>query len=269
MFGLIIFGAIGFSRMGISQLPDVDFPVLTVTVTWPGASPDTMETAVADVIESAVMSIAGIRNVSSVSQEGLTNITIEFELSRDIDTALQEVQTKIFQAQRSLPNDIDPAIVTKSNPEDQPIMFTALTGTNELREIILFARDHLKDALATIDGVGDIRMGGYIDPNMRIWLDNEKMTRRELSVDDVISAIQGQHTLTPSGYMESGPREVNVRVLSEARTPEEFKKLVIPNRRGEPIWIPIRLGEIADIEEGLADIRRISRTTARGQSASA
>ncbi len=260
MFGLIIFGAIGFSRMGISQLPDVDFPVLTVTVTWPGASPDTMETAVADVIENAVMSIAGIRNVSSVSQEGLTNITIEFELSRDIDTALQEVQTKIFQAQRNLPNDIDPAIVTKSNPEDQPIMFTALTGSNNLRDIILFARDHLRDTLATVDGVGDIRMGGYIDPNMRIWLDNEKMTRRELTVDDVISAIQGQHTLTPSGYMESGPREVNIRVLSEARTPEEFKKLVIPNRRGEPIWIPIRLGEIADIEEGLADIRRISRT---------
>ena len=127
MFGLIIFGAIGFSRMGISQLPDVDFPVLTVTVTWTGASPETMESAVADVLEDSVMTIEGIRNVSSVSQEGYCTITIEFELSRDIDTALQEVQTKILQAQRNLPNDIDPPIVTKSNPEDSPIMFTSLT----------------------------------------------------------------------------------------------------------------------------------------------
>lgn len=259
MFGLIIFGAIGFSRMGISQLPDVDFPVLTIRVTWPGASPETMETAVADVIENAVMSIAGIRDVSSVSQEGLATITVEFELSREIDSALQEVQTRIYQAQRSLPADIDPAIVTKSNPEDQPIIFTPLVGSDNLREMILFARDHLRDALSTIPGVGDIRLGGYAEPNMRVWLDNEKMTRRELTVDDVISAIQGQHALTPSGYMEDGMREKNVRVLSEARTVEDFKNLIIPNRRGEPIWIPIRLGEIAHIEEGMEDVRKIQR----------
>src|SRR4030042_6742437 len=129
MFGLIIFGAIGFSRMGISQMPDVDFPVLTVNVRWAGASPETMESAIVDVLEDSVMTIEGIRNVSSVSMEGYCTITIEFELSRDVDSALQEVQTKIFQAQRNLPTDIDPPTVSKSNPEDRPIMYTPLYAT--------------------------------------------------------------------------------------------------------------------------------------------
>ncbi len=259
MFGLIIFGAIGFSRMGISQMPDVDFPVLTVTVTWVGAAPETMETSIADVIEDSVMTIEGIRNISSTSMEGLTNITIEFELSRDVDTALQEVQTKILQAQRNLPSDIDTPIVTKSNPEDSPIMFTSLSGTASTREKVLFMRDRLKDAITTIEGVGDVRMGGYVDPNMRIWLNTDRMAGQEITVDDIIATITSQHTLTPSGYIDSGPKEANVRVLSEAGTPEEFKRLIITRRGGEPIWKPIRLGAVAAVEEGTADVRRISR----------
>jgi HAE1 family hydrophobic/amphiphilic exporter-1 len=259
MFGLIAFGAIGFSRMGISQLPDVDFPVLTVNITWTGASPETMESAVSDVVEDAVMSVEGIRNVTSKCQEGLATITIEFELNRDINVALQEVQTKLSQAQKNLPTDIDPPIVTKSNPEDQPILWAALTGEASLRDMMLFIRDHLKDNLTTIAGVGDVFLGGYVDPNMRIWVNTDKMRQREISVTDVIAAVTSQHKLTPSGYMDNGPEEVNVRVLSEAKTPEDFRSLVIPQRAGQPIWKPIRLGDVAEIEEGLADVRRISR----------
>src|SRR6185295_19284514 len=125
MIGLIVFGAISFQRLGVSQLPDVDFPVVSVEVTWEGAAPEVMETDVTDFIEDAVMSVEGIKEVTSVSSQGNANITIEFNLSRDIDAALQEVQTKIAQAQRNLPKDIDPPIVTKTSPEDQPIMWLA------------------------------------------------------------------------------------------------------------------------------------------------
>ena len=260
MAGLIVFGAIGFSRMGISQLPDVDYPVLTITVTWPGADPEAMESGVADVLEDSVMGIAGIRNVSSVSREGSTSITLEFDLDRDIDIALQEVQSKILQAGRNLPSDIDPAVVSKSNPEDNPILYTALSGTASLRDMTLFARDHMKDLITTTEGVGDIRLQGYVDPNMRIWLNRSKMSAYQITVDDIITSIASQHILSPSGYMSSGPRESNVRVLSEARTVKEFSNIIISSRRGEPIWIPLRLGDVASIEEGLADIRRISRT---------
>jgi HAE1 family hydrophobic/amphiphilic exporter-1 len=259
MLGLIVFGAVGFSRMGISQLPDVDFPVLTVTVNWQGAAPETMESAVTDIIEDAVMSVDGIQQVQSSSREGVAQITITFNLSQDVNVALQQVQSKIAQAQRNLPNDIDPPIVTKSNPEDQPILWSAVSGDRPLRDIILFIRDHLRDKLTTISGVGDIFLGGYVDPNMRIWLHPEEMRLREISVDDVIRAVENEHVLSPSGYMDNGPKEINVRVYGEADTAEEFDRMIIPARSGAPIWRNIHLGDVADAEEGLNDIRRISR----------
>lgn len=259
MIALILFGAIGLSRMGISQLPDVDFPMVTVSTSWSGASPETMETAVADVIEDSVMSIEGIRNVNSTSQEGLSTVSIEFELNRDINTAVQDVQNKIAQSQRMLPTDIDPPVVTKTNPEDQPILWVALTGTNSIRNMILLIRDRLKDAITTISGVGEVRLGGYVDPNMRIWLNSQKMASQEITVDDLITGINSQHLLTPSGFMENGNQEMNIRVLSEARTAEDFSKIIIPTRNGSPIWRPLQLSQVAQIEEGLADIRRISR----------
>src|SRR6185437_11750778 len=117
MLGLIVFGIISFLRIGISQLPDVDFPVINVQITWTGASPETMESAVVDVVEDAVMSVEGIRDVTSTCQEGLANITIEFEMSRNIDAALQEVDAQLTATQKQLPPDINPPVVTKSNPE--------------------------------------------------------------------------------------------------------------------------------------------------------
>src|SRR5665213_4490335 len=108
MAGILVFGTICYLQMGISQLPDVDFPVISVTVTWAGASPDVMESAVADIVEAAVMSVDGIQLVQSTSQQGLTQITIQFNLEQDINVALQQVQTKISQAQKNLPQTIDP-----------------------------------------------------------------------------------------------------------------------------------------------------------------
>ncbi len=259
MAGLIIFGLIGLMNMGISQLPDVDFPVITISINWAGASPVTMESAIADVIEDSIMTVEGIRNVKSTSYEGITNITIEFELNRDINTALQEVQTKILQAQKNLPNDVDTPAISKSNPEDQPIMYTALYGSDDRRKMILLVRDRLKDVISTIDGVGDVRLGGYVDPNMRIWLDSKAMSRKEITVEDVISTVNGQHLLSPSGYMDNGPKESNIRIYSELTKAKDFENLLITSRRGEAIWTPIKIGDVAKVEEGLADIRRISR----------
>src|SRR5208283_5027472 len=170
MAGLVVFGVISYLFMGISQLPDVDFPVITVTVTWAGAPPDVMESAVADIIEDAVMSVDGIQLVQSNSQQGQTQITIQFSLEQDINVALEQVQTKISQAQKNLPQTIDPPVITKTNPADQPILWTAVySHGGSLRDLALFVRDHLKDTLTTINGVGDVSMGGYVDPQMRIW----------------------------------------------------------------------------------------------------
>ena len=261
MIGVIVFGAIGFLRLGVSQLPDIDFPVVNVAVTWEGAAPEVMETDVTDMIEDAVMSVEGVKEVTSVSMQGISQITIEFNLNRPIDVALQEVQTKIAQAQRNLPRDIDPPIVTKTNPEDQPIMFVALSGDRPLKDFIRYVNETLKDQFTTVQGVGDIRLGGYVDPNLRVWLDADKMQENQLTVEDILNAIGYQHADLPAGYIEAGPKEINVRVYGEASTPEQFENLIIPERvRGGPIWKNMRIGDVGRVEDGLADIRRISRS---------
>ena len=261
MIGLMVFGWIGFQHLGVSQLPDVDFPVVSVTVTWEGAAPEVMETEVTDIVEDAVMSIEGIKEVTSVSSQGQAQITIEFNLSRNIDVALQEVQTKIAQAQRNLPREIDPPVVTKTNPEDQPILWMALSGDRPLKDITHYISESLKDEFTTVAGVGEIRLGGFVDPNLRVWLDAKKMRDKELTVEDVLDAIGSQHADLPAGYIDTGPKEINVRVYGEASTPEQFEHILIPKRvRGGPVWNRLSIGDVGSVEDGLADVRRISRS---------
>ena len=261
MAGLLIFGVISYLRMGISQLPDVDFPVVTIQVTWPGAAPDIMESAVADVIEDAIMNVDGIKLVTSSSQQGMTNITIQFQLEQDIDAALLQVQTKISQAQKNLPQTIDPPILTKSNPNDQPIMWVSLYDEKRgpLRDISVFTRGFMKDSLTSVSGVGDLRLGGYLEPQMRIWLNPDKMAQKEMTSLEVIDAVNLGHQIAPTGYQDSGSNETYVRLLSEFRNAEECNNLFIPTRGGLPNFKPLQIKDIGFCEEGTDEVRRISR----------
>ena len=265
MAGLIVFGGISFQRMGVSQLPDVDFPVVSVNITWEGAAPEVMETDVVDIVEESVMTVQGIRNVSSSTRQGQATVTIEFELDRNIDAALQEVQTKIAQAQRNLPREMDPPIVTKTNPEDNPIMWLGVSGDVPVRDLTEYVQDHLKDRFQTITGVGEIFLGGFVERNLRVWLDAQKLDALQLTVEDVIQAIQVGHAEMPSGRIETARNELNVRTMGEATSVEEFGDIIIAHRGNSPIYRPIHLKDVATIEDGLADVRRISRTM--GQSA--
>ncbi|MBI3306340.1 MAG: efflux RND transporter permease subunit, partial [Candidatus Omnitrophica bacterium] len=229
---------------------------------WEGAAPEVMETDVVDVIEDSVMGVQGIRDISSSSRQGSAEITIEFELERDIDIALQEVQSKLSEVQRRLPNEIDPPIIQKSNPEDQPIMWLSVSHTNPdlpLKDLMDFTDRQLKDRFKTIPGVGEITMGGFVEPNLRVWVDLAKLEPYQLTINDVIEAIQSEHVESPAGELETEKTESTVRAMGEARTVEEFEKIMISRRGGQPIYRPIPLKEVVTIEDGLADIRRISR----------
>lgn len=266
MAALILFGGISFFRMGVSQMPDVDFPVVNISVTNQGAAPEVMETEVVDVIEDAVMTVEGVRHVTSKSREGTANITIEFNLNRNIDVALQEVQTKVSQAQRLLPKTIDPPIITKTNPEDSPIIWMALTANDpsiRSRDLMIYVRDVLRTQFTSVSGVGDVRLGGYLDPNLRIWVDGDAMFRNQLTINDIVNAVGNEHVELPSGLLESGATNSNVRTLGEAEKISEFENILINTRGGQPNYAPFPLKRVARIEEGLADITRISRSNGK------
>lgn len=264
MLGLMVFGWIGFHRMGVSQLPDIDFPVVNITANWENASPDVMETQVAAVLEDAVASVEGIRTITSSSRLGSTTVTIEFDIKRNVDVAVQDVTSHISQASKDLPKDMDPPIVQKVNPEDQPIMWLALSAKPgedvSLTELCRYINEHLRDDLSMVEGVGNITLGGYVDPNLRVWLDANKMAKYEITVEDVLDAITAQHADVPAGYIDAGAKEYNVRVYGEAYSPEEFSNLLIPaRRRGGAVYRKIRFSDVGAVEDGTNDVRRVSR----------
>jgi HAE1 family hydrophobic/amphiphilic exporter-1 len=263
MIGLMVFGLFAYFRLGVSQMPNVDFPVVNINLTWEGAAPEVMETDVVDQVEQSVMGVQGIKDISSSVRVGQATITLEFELGRDIDFAVQEVQTKIAQAQRRLPKDVDPAIVTKVNPAEQPILWIGVTGDRPRRELMEYVQNHLKDKFSSLSGVGEVMLGGYVDPNLRLWVDAERLNAYELTVEDVVSAVKEGHSELPSGRLETKEREQDVRVMGEARTPQEFADIVIAKRNGKPVYRTIRIKDVARVEDGLDDIRRISRFNGR------
>ncbi|MEN0058058.1 MAG: efflux RND transporter permease subunit [Bdellovibrio sp.] len=263
MFGLMIFGLISFSRMGVSQLPDVDFPTITVSVTLDGAAPEVMETQVVDPIESSLMTVEGIQSIKSNSKTGTASITVEFDLDRNIDVALQDVQAKVAAVQRLLPDNVDAPTISKTNPDDQPILWLALTyDKGDLEFLMRYARDYLKDRFTTVEGVGDIFLGGYTDPVMRVFVRPQDLLRYNISVNDVMDAIRTEHSELPGGYIATEKKTYNVRTMGEAKTEEEFRSIVISKRGGKNVADPtnmVRLSQVANASMGLDKIERISR----------
>jgi HAE1 family hydrophobic/amphiphilic exporter-1 len=263
MAALIVFGGVGFSRMGVSQLPDVDFPVVTVSISLQGAAPEVMESTVSDPLEDQMMSIEGLRTLTTVSTVGTLTATMEFELNRNIDAAVQEVQSKVTAAQKLLPKNVDPPTITKTNPDDQPIVWLALTGTDvSLRDLMTFSRDFVKDQFTTISGVGNVLLGGYVEPAMRVWLKPRELREHNIAVSDVINSLKSENIELPGGDFSSDSKNYNLRTLGEAKTPEDFGNIVIAKRAGQTSQDPgniVHLRQVADVEPGLQEITRLSR----------
>ncbi|WP_246839415.1 efflux RND transporter permease subunit [Leptospira licerasiae] len=260
MAAIILLGSIGFSRMGLSQMPDVDFPIVNVTLNLTGANAQVMETDVVDPIEEVLMTVQGVVEVRSVSTDGSATITVELELKRDVDVAVQEIQTKIAQVSNKLPDDLDPAIIMKSNPDDQPIIWVALTAPNRSdQEKMVFVKTRLKDKFQEIPGVGEIILGGYVDRTINVFLDPIRLLRAELTVNDIINTLTEQNIEVPSGRIQNKLSEVSLRAVGDVPTVEQFSNIYINSRSGAAMFRPVRLREVAKIEDGLDEIRRISR----------
>jgi hydrophobe/amphiphile efflux-1 (HAE1) family protein len=255
MAATVVFGLVAGTRIGISQFPDVDFPNISVSVVWEGAAPEVIENDIVEPLEEALAQVEGLLTITSSSRMGSANITIELDLSRNVDLALQDVQTKVSQAARRLPRDIDPPVISKSNPEDQPIMMVSLGGPFPARVISDYIQYGLREKLQTIPGVGEITMMGVQNRNVRVWLDAAQLDEKGLTVSDVILALQREHIELPAGRLETPGREVNVRVLGEAVDLETLGHIIIREVNGAPIY----LSDVALVEDGFEDVRRMAR----------
>ncbi len=256
---LIVFGVLGYSRLGLDQYPNMEFPVLTVIAVLPGASPETVESSVVDVIEEQVTTLSGVRSVRSKSQQGGAQIIVEFGLGADLDVMAQELRDAIAIARLELPTELEPPVVRSFNPNDIPVLWFPLESHASVAEITDFAERHLSPLLETIPGVAGLQMFGDRARNIRIWLDGEALRAHGLAASDVVGALARQHVDAPGGALESGRMEYSVRTDAEFHTIEELESLVVAHSGDAPIL----LGNVARIEDGAEDEKMIGRYNGR------
>jgi hydrophobe/amphiphile efflux-1 (HAE1) family protein len=258
MFGLIVFGAVSLTRLGVSQLPDIDFPVLTISVNYEGASPEVVEADIVDPIEQQLLNIEGIKEMRSSVRQGQGTVRLEFDINRDVDVALQEVQSSISQVR--LPTTVDLPIVRKTNPEEQPILFLGVSSKKPLREVLNWLDTYLLDQFRFLPGVGEVSVGGFSQRNLRIWPDLIKLKKADLTITDLLDTIETQHIETAAGQYADDKVEKRVRWMGEALNPEQFGELRILRRGGEVINDAVyRIKDVAQVEDGLSDVRRMAR----------
>src|SRR5438552_7285330 len=252
---MIVFGYLGYRDMGVSQFPEIDFPVVSIVITREAASPDIMDGDVTDVVEDAVAGVEGVDYIMSQSLEGVSIVPVYFKLSRNIDVAMQDVQNAVSAARRRLPLDIDPPVISKVNPNNLPVIWLTLSGPVPLRTISDFAEKEFKQQIAAIPEVGGVQFGGLQARNIRIWVDRDKLTSYNLAADDVKNAIQQQHAELPAGYIKSNLVEFNLRTMGEAYSLNEFRNLLVAQRNGHQIY----LKDVATVQDGLEDRRSLAR----------
>ncbi|MBI4664258.1 MAG: efflux RND transporter permease subunit [Verrucomicrobia bacterium] len=253
---LVLFGLIGLSRMPVRELPDIDPPIVSVSTVYPGANAQVVETEVTERLEEAINNIEGIKTLRSESREGASNITIEFDLSRDIDIAAQDVRDRVSRVRGRLPQDIREPIIAKQDSDAQPILWVNMNSDRYSPvEMTTLAERQIKPRFQGIQGVSSVFIGGEKRFAMRLWLDSEKMAARRVTVLDLARALREQNIELPSGRVENLDREMTIQTRGELKTAEEFNNLVL---RSEGTTL-VRLRDIGYAEEGVEDYRTIAR----------
>ena len=249
---IIIFGVIGYSYLGVREYPSVDNPIISVNCSYPGANADVIENQITEPLEQNINGIPGIRSLSSVSSQGSSRITVEFELSVDLETAANDVRDKVSRAQRFLPRDCDPPTVSKADADAMPILMVAVqSDKRSLLEISEIADLTIKEQLQTISDVSAVQIWGEKRYSMRIWLDPEKMAGHGITPVDVKSALDRENVELPSGSIEGNTTELTIRTMGLMHTAKEFNDLVVKENDTRII----RLSDIGRAELGPQDIR--------------
>src|SRR4026207_548186 len=253
---LVLFGALGYFQLSVREFPDVDPPIVSVSTVLPGATPQVVESAVTDILEEELSTVEGLRTLTSSSGEGVSNITLEFNLERDGGAAARETGGKVGRGREGLPEDVEEPVVAKQDADAQPFFWLALTGENyDLLQLSDIGDRLVKTRLQSLPGVGQARIFGERRFSMRVWLSAAELAARGLTVQDVQQAIRSRNVEVPAGRIESERREFTVRSLGELKTPEEFGNLVVSNTNG----VLVKLKDLARGELGAEDDRSALR----------
>lgn len=252
---IVLFGLIAIQRIGVDRYPTIDFPMVSVQTVLPGANPDIVDSSITNIIETAVNSVPGIDYISSTSSPGLSFVNVRFALEKDLDVAFTEVQAKVNQVLRELPDDADPPVVGKVEVGAAAVMWLSLYGDRTLQQLNQYARNNIKKRLETIDGVGEVQIGGRRERTIRINVDLVRAAAFGITAQDIRAALRREHLQMPGGFLVSDQGESLIKLDLEFHSPEELEQLIVRYEDG----LPVRLADFASVVDGLEDFRQIAR----------
>jgi HAE1 family hydrophobic/amphiphilic exporter-1 len=256
---LVVLGWFSFKDVGIDQFPNVELPIISVTTTLRGASPEEMETSVTKPLEEIINTIQGIDELSSVTLEGVSQITVTFLLERNRDIAAQDVRDKVNTILARLPEGTDPPIIDKFDLDAIPVISISVSAPRDLKEITYVTDKYIKQNLETVQDVGSISMAGARTRAVQVSIDIEKLRAYGLTIDDVRKALQRQNLEVPGGRLNQKPRELVVRTLGRMQAVKDFNELIVANSGGQPIY----LKDVGRVEDSIEEPRTLSK--ANGQ----
>ena len=252
---LVLFGLISYQRIGMDRFPYIEFPVISISTTLKGANPDIVDSSITNVLETSVNSVPGIEHIQSSSSPGVSVINITFSLDKKVDVAFNEVQSKVNQVLRRLPKDADPPVVSKVETNAMPIMWLALRGDRTQQQLNQHAVNVIKKRLETIDGVGEVRLGGRRDRTIRVNLLPAKMAAFQITAQDLSTAFANEHVQVAGGFLVGKATEHLIKLDLEFHRLDDLEKMIVAYRDGAPV----RLRDVAEIRDGLADYRQLAR----------
>ncbi len=258
VLGLVVLGIMGYKKMAVDQFPDVEIPVIVVQTTYSGASPASVENDISRPIEEAINTVGGIKTLTSRSYQGISVVIAQFQMNTNMDNALQDVRAKIDRVRRELPTNADDPIISQNDPNSQPILSLVVSGneSRSLRELTDIAENTIKPRLQTARGVGEISILGGVNPQMNIVMDPSKMNALGIGINEIATAIKNANQELPAGVVKNQEKELTVQVKGRLKDVQDFRRLIIGTRGGQPVY----LEQVAQVEDGIAEKKSVAMT---------
>jgi hydrophobe/amphiphile efflux-1 (HAE1) family protein len=255
ILALLVLGMSGFRRLAVELFPDVEFPIVVVTATYPGASPETMESEIIIKVEDAVNPIDGVRHIESTCLEGFAYSVIWFELNKDVDIVAQDVRERLALIKTDLPDDMEDLVVQKFDPSAQPVMSLAISGDRSTRELTYIAKETIKKRVENVPGVGNVELVGGEEREILAELKLDKLEALNLSIFDLQNKLASASLEIPAGKYEAAGRDYTVRTLGRFTNVEEISNVIVKNDHGDVV----RLKDIAEIKDTTKELESLSR----------